>query len=207
MTDCQAEPQSNTAPLDVEALDKLADYMTAIPWYLWNNSISAIDKTFDYLYVIPVEEDWGHFFGNLADSLAAISTAGYFGTATVPVVSVVPEDVYIVRTAVLWVILAMFTIVPLMSCIDIWRSKSRGLPFRAATFLAIANAVRGPWWDRELYGSCAADEQSMQKRSASSVMFGVDANNPYHVGLLPAVLPIQKGQPYFGVEERQKNVD
>ncbi|KAF6808516.1 hypothetical protein CSOJ01_07465 [Colletotrichum sojae] len=201
MTGCDGAPGSNTTALDVEALDKLADYMTAIPWYLWNNQISAIDKTFDYLYAIPVAEDWGHFFGNLADSLAAISTAGYFGTATVPVMTVVPEDVYIVRTAVLWVILAMFTIVPLLSCIDIWRSKSRGLPFRSATFLAIANAVRGPWWDRELYGSCAADEVSMQKRSASSVMFGVDANNPYHVGLLPAVLPIQSGQPYFGVEE------
>ncbi|KAF6827101.1 hypothetical protein CPLU01_09267 [Colletotrichum plurivorum] len=199
MTECKPGPGTNTTALDVEALDRLVDYVAAIPWFLWKNQISAIDKTFDYLYAIPVSEDWGHFFGNLADALAAIATAGYFGTATVPVVTEVPEDVYIVRTAVLWVILAMFTIVPLMSCIDIWRSKSRGLPFRSATFLAIANAVRGPWWDRELYGSCAADEVSMQKRSASSVMFGVDANNPYHVGLLPAVLPIQRGQPYFGV--------
>ncbi|KAF6812951.1 hypothetical protein CPLU01_14781 [Colletotrichum plurivorum] len=207
MTDCRADPGSNTVALDVEALDKLADYMTAIPWYLWNEQVAVIDLTFEKLYSIPTVADWGNYFGNIAQSVAAISTAGYYGTVTVDVVTTVAEEVYIVRTVVLWVMLAMFTLVPVMSCYDIWRSKSRGLPFRAGTFLAIANAVRGPWWDGQLYGSCAADELSMQKRSSSRVMFGADANNPYHVGLLPEVLPIRKGQTYYGVKERDKTKD
>ncbi|KAF6784028.1 hypothetical protein CSOJ01_15812 [Colletotrichum sojae] len=207
MTECVPDPGSNTVALDVEALDKVVDYMTAIPWYLYNNNHSVVDKTLDILYSIPTDKDWGHFFGNIAQSLAAISTAGYYGTATVPMMTRDAEEVYIVRTVVLWVMLAMFTIVPIMSCYDIWRSKSRGLPFRAGTFLAIANAVRGPWWDGQLYGSCAADELSMQKRSSSSVMFGADANYPYHVGLLPEVLPIRKGQTYYGVKERDKTKD
>ncbi|KAJ0307194.1 hypothetical protein Brms1b_010082 [Colletotrichum noveboracense] len=176
MTNCEGKPNTNTTALDTDALDKLADYMTAIPWWISNEQLQIIDKTIDTLYSIPTAQDWGHFFGNIAQSIAAISTAGYFGTATVPVVTAVSEDVYIMRTVVLWVVLAMLSAVLIFSCLDIYRSKSRGLPFRAATFLAIANAVRGPWWDQELHGSCAAPEVAMQKRSSSSVSFGVDGD-------------------------------
>ncbi|KAK1624245.1 hypothetical protein BDP81DRAFT_398758 [Colletotrichum phormii] len=179
MTDCVGNPGSNTTAIDTAALDVLKDYMTAIPWWIFREQLQIVDKTIDTLYAIPTAEDWGHFFGNIAQSIAAISTAGYFGTAIVPVVARVKEDVYIKRTVVLWIVLAMLGVVFSVSCLDIWRSKSRGLPFRAATFLAIANAVRGPWWDQELHGSCAADELTMQKRSSASVMFGVDANNSY----------------------------
>ncbi|KAF9880417.1 hypothetical protein CkaCkLH20_02371 [Colletotrichum karsti] len=213
MTACEGKPGTNTTALDTAALDRLNDYMTAIPLWISKEKLSSeiIDRTLDTLYSIPTSQDWGHFYGNIAQSIAAISTAGYFGTASVPVVEVVTEQVYIMRTVVLWVVLAMLLTVLILSCLDIYRSKSRGLPFRTATFLAIANAVSGPWWDQELYGSCAATEMAMQKRSSSSVMFGVDANNPYHIGLLPAVLPIQRDKSYFGYEERgvakvEKNV-
>ncbi|EXF84930.1 hypothetical protein CFIO01_02143 [Colletotrichum fioriniae PJ7] len=203
MTDCVGNPGSNTTAIDTAALDVLKDYMTAIPWWIFREQLQIVDKTIDTLYAIPTAADWGHFFGNIAQSIAAISTAGYFGTASVPAVARVKEDVYIMRTVVLWIVLAMLSVVFFVSCLDIWRSKSRGLPFRAATFLAIANAVRGPWWDQELHGSCAADEVTMQKRSSASVMFGVDANNPYHLGLLPSVLPIQRDRSYFGVGRRK----
>ncbi|GKT71341.1 hypothetical protein ColTof4_03764 [Colletotrichum tofieldiae] len=203
MTDCHPEPNTNTTGIDTVALDALQSYMAAIPWWIFVERLAVVDKTIDTLYSIPTSRDWGHFFGNIAQSIAAISTAGYFGTATVPTVVRVQEDVYIIRTAVLWIVLAMLAVVVVTSCLDVWRSKSRGLPFRAATFLAIANAVRGPWWDQELYGSCAADEVAMQKRSSAAVMFGVDVNNPYHVGFLPAVLPIQRDRAYFGVRRRK----
>lgn len=203
MTDCVGNPGSNTTAIDTAALDVLKDYMTAIPWWIFREQLQIVDKTIDTLYAIPTAADWGHFFGNIAQSIAAISTAGYFGTASVPAVARVKEDVYIMRTVVLWIVLAMLSVVFFVSCLDIWRSKSRDLPFRAATFLAVANAVRGPWWDQELHGSCAADEVTMQKRSSASVMFGVDANNPYHLGLLPSVLPIQRDRSYFGIGRRK----
>ncbi|KAI8157095.1 hypothetical protein KHU50_009647 [Colletotrichum sp. SAR 10_65] len=101
MTNCEGKPNTNTTALDTDALDKLADYMTAIPWWISNEQLQIIDKTLDTLYAIPTAQDWGHFFGNIAQSIAAISTAGYFGTATVPVVTAVSEDVYIMRTIVL----------------------------------------------------------------------------------------------------------
>lgn len=205
MTECRGGgggAGANTTALDTAALDALGDYMTALPWWMFVQEMAIVDKTLDALYSIPTARDWGHFFGNIAQSIAAISTAGYFGTATVPVVTRVAEDVYIVRTAVLWVMLAMLTIVFVTSCLDIWRSKARGLPFRPATFLAVANAVRGSWWDQELYGSCAADEKTMRGRGSAAVVFGVDPDNPYHVGLLPAALPIQRDQSYFGIKRR-----
>ncbi|TDZ14924.1 hypothetical protein Cob_v012178 [Colletotrichum orbiculare MAFF 240422] len=199
MMGCEEQAGANTTAFDTAALDKLETYMTAVPWWIFREELEIVGRTLDTLYPIPTAEDWGHFFGNIAQAIAAISTAGYFGTATVPVVELVPEDVYIMRTAVLWAVLGMLTVVLATSLLDIWRSKSRGLPFRTATFLAIANAVRGPWWDQELYGSCAADEVAMQKRSSSSVVFGADANNPCHLGLLPEVLPIERGKSYFGL--------
>ncbi|KAK1982083.1 hypothetical protein LZ30DRAFT_591375 [Colletotrichum cereale] len=204
MTECHPEPNTNTTGLDVMALDALQSYMTAIPWWILIQRLAIVDKTIDTLYSIPTSRDLGHFFGNIAQSIAAISTAGYFGTATVPTVVRVQEDVYIIRTVVLWAVLGMLAIVVVTSCLDIWRSKSRGLPFRAASFLAIANAVRGPWWDQALYGSCAADEVTMEKQSSAAVMFGVDVNNPHHVGLLPAVLPVQKDRAYFGIRKRKE---
>ncbi|GKT50044.1 uncharacterized protein ColSpa_10225 [Colletotrichum spaethianum] len=205
MTECYSEPNTNTTAIDTVALNALQSYMTAIPWRIFIERLTIVDKTIDTLYSIPTTRDWGHFFGNIAQSIAAISTAGYYGTATVPTVARVQEDVYIIRTVVLWIVLVMLAVVFFTSCLDIWRSKSRGLPFRTATFLAISNAVRGPWWDQVLYGSCVADEVAMQKRSSAAVMFGADVNNPYHVGLLPAVLPIKKDRTYFGIRRRMES--
>jgi hypothetical protein len=42
--------------------------------------------------------------------------------------------------------------VVVFSTADLFLMMHKRLPFRKATFLTIATAVRGNWWDRELFG-------------------------------------------------------
>ncbi|KAF7557818.1 hypothetical protein G7Z17_g481 [Cylindrodendrum hubeiense] len=111
--------------LDTEALDALGVYMTAIPWYIFNNQIGIVDDTLDALYSIPTSADLGHFFGNMAHAIVSISTAGYFGTSEVPTVSRITEQVYIVRTSVLIAVMLLLALAVVVSILDIVRNQTR----------------------------------------------------------------------------------
>ncbi|KAH8654228.1 hypothetical protein BGZ61DRAFT_541565 [Ilyonectria robusta] len=192
MTSCQTSPRSNTSALDTEALDALVIYMTAIPWYIFNNQIAIVDDTLDALYSIPTSEDFGHFFGNMAHAIVSISTAGYFSTSEIPTLSRVTEQVYIVRASVLIAVMLMLALAVAVSILDIARNQIRGLPYLPAGFLAIAHAVRGPWWERELEGHLAWDSIKLRQSHASTVMFGVDYSDPRYIRLAPSVVPIHR---------------
>ncbi|CAM1504960.1 Fc.00g105970.m01.CDS01 [Cosmosporella sp. VM-42] len=192
MTSCQPSPGSNTSALDTGALDALGVYMTAIPWYIFENQIGIVDDTLDTLYSIPTSEDLGHFFGNMAHAIVSISTAGYFGMSEVPTLSLVTEQVYIVRTSVLITVMLMLALAVAVSILDIVRNRTRGLPYLPAGFLAIAQAVRGPWWERELEGYLAWDSTKSRKSHSSTVMFGVDDSDPRYIRLAPSVMPIHQ---------------
>ncbi|KAF4454670.1 hypothetical protein FALBO_15784 [Fusarium albosuccineum] len=189
MTSCTPSAGSNTSVLDTEALDALNVYMTAIPWYIFRQRMTIVDQTLDALYSIPTAEDLGHFFGNMAHAIASISTAGYFGTAEVPTLVRVTEQVYIVRCSVLITAVTMLFLSVAVSIADIIRNRSRGLPYHPAGFLAIAHAVRGPWWDNLLAGYRAWDHTKSQD---ATVMFGIDTADPRYIRLAPTVVPIHR---------------
>ncbi|KAM5350332.1 hypothetical protein ACJ41O_006837 [Fusarium nematophilum] len=192
MTSCKASPASNTSALDTEALDALVLYMTAIPWYIFRNRIAIVDETLDALYSIPTAEDLGHFFGNMAHAIVSISTAGYFGVSEVPTLTRVTEMVYIARTSVLIAVMLMLGFTVAVSILDIVRNQTRGLPYLPAGFLAIAHAVRGPWWEQELTGHQAWEGLKARQSHSSSVMFGVDNADPRYIRLAPSVVPIHR---------------
>jgi hypothetical protein len=58
------------------------------------------------------------------------------------------------------------------------------------TFTAIATAVRGQWWDQELYGKSLMDEKELTATCNEEVMFGIDGDGHEHAGLAPKVSSI-----------------
>jgi hypothetical protein len=191
MTSCTEAPGSNQTALDTDALDALGVYMSAIPWYIFRNQIGIVDDTLDALYAIPTAEDFGHFFGNMAHAIVSISTAGYFGTSSVPTLSHITESVYIVRCSILIAVTVMLFLSVSVSIIDIIRNRMKHLPQLPASFLAIAHAVRGSWWDNELSGYRPWDKMKTRSDGAEAVMFGVDTEDSRFIRLAPSVAPIR----------------
>ncbi|KAJ4011151.1 hypothetical protein NW752_007313 [Fusarium irregulare] len=191
MTQCVEMPNSNRTALDTDALNALSMYMSAIPWYIIRNRIGIVDDTLDTLYTIPTSKDFGHFFGNMAHAIVSITTAGYFGTSEVETLSKVIETVYIVRCSVLIAVTVMLFLSVLVSVIDIIRNRIKRLPQLQASFLAIAHAARGPWWDNELYGYRPWDATKSRSAGEATVMFGLDTEDPRYIRLAPTVAPIR----------------
>jgi hypothetical protein len=65
------------------------------------------------------------------------------------------------------------------------------LPQLPASFLAIAHAVRGSWWDNELSGYRPWDKMKTRSDGAEAVMFGVDTEDSRFIRLAPSVAPIR----------------
>ncbi|KAM0424482.1 hypothetical protein ACHAPT_010407 [Fusarium lateritium] len=192
MTDCTPLPKSNTSAIDTDALDALSMYMTAIPWFIFKNRVTIVDATLDALYSIPTSEDLGHFCGNVAHAVVSIATAGYYGTVVVPTDSRITETVYIARCSILVAVAVMLALCVGISVLDIIRNQTRGLPYLPAGFLAIAHAVRGPWWDYELGGYKPWGGAKARDEGSSTVMFGIDNSDPRYIRLAPSVVPIHR---------------
>lgn len=203
MVNCTVTPGADTTQLDTVGLDALSGYMTAVPWLLYLRNDYIWNVTLIPIYILPTVDQATALLGMLAQSLASVSTAGYYGTATVPAVGESPKPVYIVRVYILALVLGMLAAVTVLSVADMIYHIAKHLPFRRLTFLTIANAVRGVWWDQELRGGCVLSDSEMSALSASSeVMFGVDFNNTEHVGLAPRVSEIQEHVVYYGARRR-----
>ncbi|KAH7242039.1 hypothetical protein BKA59DRAFT_456613 [Fusarium tricinctum] len=204
MTACYERSGINMSSLDTAALDSLGLYMTAIPWYIFNNKMGIVDDTLDALYTIPTARDLGHFFGNMAHAIASISTAGYFGTSEVPTLSSIIKSVYIVRCSVLIAVTVMLFLSVTVSIIDIARNRIKHLPQLPSDFVAIAHAVRGPWWDYELVGYRPWDTTKSRSAGASTVMFGVDTEDPRRLArlFLIGLVEVHQG-PFIGTFVRQ----
>jgi hypothetical protein len=90
-------------------------------------------------------------------------------------------------------------LVILVSVLTLWEPLSNlreHLPLRRATFLTIANAIRGPWWDDTLWGDCVLPSKELPEKR---VVFGVDVAHPDHVGLASEVSIIQVDHQNHGV--------
>ncbi|ORY08866.1 hypothetical protein BCR34DRAFT_569356 [Clohesyomyces aquaticus] len=183
MENCTAAPGTNTTVLDTTALDALTEYMTAIPWLLYNRDDYSFRRTLEPFFIMPTVAHYERILGVLAQSIAAITTGGYFGTATVPAVGVSPRPVYIVRVYVLFILLGLLYLSLALSCGDLLYSKLNRLPFRKATFLTIAYAVhgRGMCWDPDC--GCLKSRYELRKSNQVMLRYGIDMLDRFHVGL------------------------
>jgi hypothetical protein len=213
MTDCRAAPGTNTSSLNNLGLDRLKDYFNAFPMALSNGSTygaygndpleTALLFTFNTTEVnafrAPFLSDYDKMYGLAAKSLATLTTSGYYGTADVPTTGLTFKPVYLVRLYILFIVMAILVLCPILIISVLYWNYLHHVPLRKATFLTVANAVRGSWWDKTLFGGCVMPHsQLVEKYRGIKVMFGVDEQVPNHVGFAPEILPVQKQTLYHG---------
>ena len=226
MADCYAAPSTNTTALDDLGLEALVMYLSAVPVIVSNPyeydppcifrlypSIFGLDPLstallFDHheshesgnTYRVPFLPDFDNMYGTVARSLATISTSGYYGVMQVPTTESTPQPAYLVRTWVLAVVVALLILSPLLTSIVLLKYVFRDIPLRRATFLTIANAVRGSRWDELLSGGCVMSETELRREHRGiKVMYGVDDDFPNHVGFAEVVSSVRKDELYAGV--------
>lgn len=227
MTDCFATPGANTTELDSVGLDAMRYYFAGVPVsielagdYTYGLKTVQTALMFDpratntHQYRAPLKSDYDNMYGLVAQSLATVASAGYYGVAEVPATGSRPKPVYLVRTYILAIVVTILVLTPLLSAtLMVYTLFALHTPLRRTTFLTISNAVRGAWWDMALWGTClmSPGEARLAVRG-HKVMFGttvdVDVNgrvgNPsQHVGLALHVAPVHHDRRYFG--EKLKN--
>ena len=135
-------------------------------------------------------DDFDKLSGLFAQSITAVASAGYLGNVQVPTSGEPSKPVYLARTYILAITLFLLVLPPALAILDILRKMLRHPSLRIATFLTAANAVRGPWWDSLLWGTCtfsAMELQASRDIADTYLMFGADEHRPEHVGLAPSV--------------------
>jgi hypothetical protein len=161
--------------------------------------------TSDHQYRAPLLSDFNNMYGLVAQALAAVTTAGYYGTPQVPTTGSPSKPVYLVRTYVLAGVVLMLILSPLLTISILLLGLRNHKPIRKATFLTVANAVRGPTWDATLFGGCVMPHPALKKSfEGFYVMFGVDQELGDHVGFASIVHPVRRGSLYVGVKQRCK---
>ncbi|KAF4624274.1 hypothetical protein G7Y89_g13899 [Cudoniella acicularis] len=206
-TDCERTPGQNVTRLDTEGLDYLTGQMTAVPWLISNQSDSVFNMgilTAPLVYWpgannshqlrVPALQNYTNLFGVVAQSIAIATTAGYYGTVEVPTVGTPEREVYIARTYMIAIVFLPLLAVSCFGTAHLVQLSINRLPFRKASFLTIASATKGLWWDRELSGTSAMPESRLRRRYGRSVMFGVNVkeSGSGHVGLAPVVREIEE---------------
>jgi hypothetical protein len=107
-----------------------------------------------------------------------------------------------VRTYILVLVLGILLLSPVLTAAILIHHMMQQVPLRRATFLTLANAVRGPSWDASLRGGCVMPDDMLRKRyRGERVMYGVDEYMPSHVGFAPRVAPVQRNKLYAGVDQ------
>lgn len=167
--------------------------ISSLPLLYWSEGNTNDNTT---LIRAPGLEDYTNIFGVAAQSLVSTATSGAYGTATVPTVGQPETAVYIARLYMLAIVFLLLLAVAALSIADLVVSRWQKLPFLKADFLAIASAVRGPWWDQELYGGV----DIAGRRPWRFVMFGEDPSAPGRVGLAPAARPIRSNAWYHAIK-------
>ncbi|KAF2467509.1 uncharacterized protein BDR25DRAFT_63113 [Lindgomyces ingoldianus] len=193
MENCTETPGANTTVLDTIALDALSGYMTAIPWLLYLRDDYSFRMTLEPFFIMPTVAHYERILGVLAQSITAITTGGYFGTATVPALGEEPRPVYIVRVYVLFILLGLLYLALALSGSDLLYSKLNRLPFRKATFLTIAYAVHGRGVDWDESCGCVKSREDLRKSNNVMLRYGIDIEDRFHVGLAGEVRAWEPG--------------
>ena len=128
--------------------------------------VSTLTYTFSPLgsghrYRAPSVIDFTNMYGLVASSIVLDITNGYYGTATIPAEEILSSFVYFVRLpALLAVSLMVFTCICLLA-FDLITSRLRKSPVREMSFITVATATRGDWWDDQVDGLCCAPKSEM----------------------------------------------
>jgi hypothetical protein len=218
MTSCSPAPNTNTTVIDNAGLDALSFYMSAIPMsansdatnvlgyptlYLALIVDSAANNGGSVLAIAPQLSNYDNMYGLVAQSLAILTTSGYYGVSKVP--ASIPKPVYLVRMYILALVVAILVLAPLLTILILLSNLRHQIPLRRATFLTVAVAVRGPGWDKTFFGLCVMGHGKLVKKFKSlRVMFGVDVDTSSHVGFAKKVDPIKKEDLYTGVEGMER---
>lgn len=218
MTSCTPTPGKNVTVLDEESLNVFPAYFTRLPGIITELDLrlggrpllsipTLSDLNYDQnLYRARGPQEFGDIYGLFAQSIAAVTSSGYLGNAVVPTSGLPSRRVYLARIYIIAIVLFILIFAPAIAIINILWMAHKGRPLHRATFLTISNAVRGPWWDRLLWGHCAMSPEELQgvpELANTFVMFGVDEASPQHVGLAPDVRPIEKENLYFGIPKEK----
>lgn len=204
MTNCIDLPGGNTTVLDTKGLSNLTEVLNSMPaiMYLQDNYILGaqtieIALAYNYntsvdnpLYRGPRIEDYTNMYGGMAYSMVQEMSDGYYGTANVSTKGEVSNFVYLVRIPVLAVIVVMIFGCILFLLADLVDAYYNQSPIREMSFLTIATATRGEWWDECTDGLCAASQKEQRKRVKGEVTFGVDEDSVEHIGFAPRTTEI-----------------
>ena len=167
----------------------------SLPFVYWP------DATGSNQWQAPGKTHYDNFWGAVARSIATASTVGYYGTVTVPTTGETPREVYVARTYIVGIVLAMLMVTVAVAILDIIGLWIRRIPLQRASFLTIVAATRNTWWTDWLRGGSAAVQARSKKSELADqrIMFGEESDHvPERVGLVPKVRPIQRGKIYDG---------
>ena len=213
MVNCTDTPGANTTQLDTDALVQLSNYLNSIPLALamqqdhilgLDTLATSLTYTFETIgsgkrFRAPTIANFTSMYGLVAPSIVLDISNGYYGTATVPTEETFSYPVYSIRLP--WLLtesLFVFVCMILLSY-DIISSFLKESPIREMSFIAIAAATRGNWWDKQVDGLCAVPRKEMRRKSTSEpVTFGVDRYNIHHIGLSPRTDRIVWNERYRG---------
>jgi hypothetical protein len=218
MTSCFPAPNTNTTVIDNTGLNAISSYISAIPMFANNDDTlvfdfptlqlalivdTAVNNNSSISSVAPLLSNYDNMYGLVAQSLAIVTTSGYYGVSEVP--ASIPKPVYLVRMYILALMVAILVLSPLLTILILLSNLWRQILLRRATFLTVAVAVRGPGWDKTFFGLCVMGHEKLVKRfKGLSVMFGVDVDRKSYVGFAKKVDPIEKEDLYTGVEGRER---
>jgi hypothetical protein len=185
MTDCTAAPGSNTTELSEDGLNALTLYIDAALWTAYYNipetaeyqSVLDLALTYDPTsndaasqHRIPTLADYEKLYGSVVQAIVFATSSGFYGTAEVPTSGSPPKPVYIIRMYILALVLSTLLGVPVLTTGAIVAYTLQNVPIRRATFLTIATAVRGAWWDTVLWDGYKLSADELRKRHKEEVI-------------------------------------
>jgi hypothetical protein len=183
MQNCTRSPNQNATGLDTVALDALSLYMSAIPWKLY------LDKNIMYSYApwsgyLPITEHYNTLNGMCAIALVSVATRVEWGKGAIRTLGGEAKQVYILRLPFLITIVGMLLLSMIVAAADYVHSVVTRTPLTKPTFIAIANAVRGEWWDQELQRIHTLPSYQSRKAHSTTVMLS-GHNSGGYTSLVP----------------------
>jgi hypothetical protein len=172
MEKCTPSPDKNVTDLDTIGLDALHEYINAVPWSLLRDE-AAIFFANPFPGYSPSASHFEILAGMIAQSVVTSASRVEWGTRLIRTVGEPAKVVYMVRVQFAVIVFLMVFLATLMACADYFSSVLTKTPFRKTTFLSVAGAVRGPFWDDEL----GSRSQPRQKKDQHDTMIKLSSTN------------------------------
>jgi hypothetical protein len=186
MRNCTNEKTTghNASSLDTVGLDALTEYMSAVLWKHYSDGEMLF--TWDpFPSYAPTTEHIESLHGVLAMSIVNVASMTSWGTVEVQTVGEPMRQVYIVRVYVLFIVAGLLLSVTLLAAADVMLDAAAQRPFQKTSFLSIARAVRGDWWDETLGGKDGKLAEYGKDYGHDKVIFASDLDDPRQGRLIP----------------------